>query len=221
MYIKLAYRNMKRSVGDYLVYMVTMTICATLFYAFLSITSRYYNPDIGTEYDFTSVNGGMKMAVCGITLLLLFLIRYVNNYMLNRKQKEFAVQSVMGMEQKIISWIFFAETFCMGMTAVVVGIFLGVFGSQFITGMLLSAYGKRYQLSWMLFPDTVIWTIAFFAFSLLAVGLFNIRTIRRIKIIDMLYADRQNEPHIGKNRYMHVVTALYTVMLLFMTSTGI
>ena len=221
MYIKLAYRNMKRSVGDYLVYMVTMTICATLFYAFLSITSRYYNPDIGTEYDFTSVNGGMKMAVCGITLLLLFLIRYVNNYMLNRKQKEFAVQSVMGMEQKIISWIFFTETFCMGMMAVVIGIFLGVFGSQFITGMLLSAYGKHYRLSWMLFPDTVIWTLVFFAFSLLAVGLFNIRTIRRIKIIDMLYADRQNEPHIGKSRYMHVVTALYTVMLLLMTATGI
>lgn len=221
MYIKLAYRNMKRSVRDYLVYMVTMTICATLFYAFLSITSSYYDPDIGTEYDFTSVNGGMKIAVCAITLLVLFLIRYVNNYMLNRKQKEFAVQSVMGMEQRIIAWVFFAETFCIGMISVVIGIVLGVFGSQFITGMLLSAYGKRYRLSWMLFPDTMVWTVAFFALSLIVVGFFNIRTIRKIKIIDMLYADRQNEPHIGKSRYMHVVTALYTVMLLLMTATGI
>ena len=39
MYAKLVFRNAKRSVKDYLVYIVTMTICVTLFYAFLSISS--------------------------------------------------------------------------------------------------------------------------------------------------------------------------------------
>ena len=50
MYAKLVFRNAKRSVKDYLVYIVTMTICVTLFYAFLSISSSYYSPDIGSEY---------------------------------------------------------------------------------------------------------------------------------------------------------------------------
>lgn len=102
MYAKLVFRNAKRSVKDYLVYIVTMTICVTLFYAFLSISSSYYSPDIGSEYDFTLLSDGMKIAICMITLLLLFLIRFVNHYMLRRKQKEFAVQSIMGMEQKTI-----------------------------------------------------------------------------------------------------------------------
>ena len=100
MYAKLVFRNAKRSVKDYLVYIVTMTICVTLFYAFLSISSSYYSPDIGSEYDFTLLSDGMKIAICMITLLLLFLIRFVNHYMLRRKQKEFAVQSIMGMETK-------------------------------------------------------------------------------------------------------------------------
>ncbi len=221
MYVKLVLRNAKRSVKDYLVYIVTMTICVMLFYAFLSITSKYYNPDVGTEYEFTLVSDGLKMAVCAVTLLLLFLIRYVNNYMLRRKQKEFAIQSVMGMEQKTVAWIFFAETFLMGAVSIIVGIFLGMFCSQFITGMLLSAYGQDYKLSWTLFPDTVILTICFFSLSLLAVGLFNVRTIRRIKIIDMLYADKQNDPHIKKSRYMPVISILYTVFLIFAAATGI
>ena len=55
MYAKLVFRNAKQSVKDYLVYIVTMTICVTLFYAFLSISSSYYSPDIGSEYDFTLV----------------------------------------------------------------------------------------------------------------------------------------------------------------------
>ena len=109
MYAKLVFRNAKRSVKDYLVYIVTMTICVTLFYAFLSISSSYYSPDIGSEYDFTLLSDGMKIAICMITLLLLFLIRFVNHYMLRRKQKEFAVQSIMGMEQKTIGRIFFAD----------------------------------------------------------------------------------------------------------------
>ena len=87
MYAKLVFRNAKRSVKDYLVYIVTMTICVTLFYAFLSISSSYYSPDIGSEYDFTLLSDGMKIAICMITLLLLFLIRFVNHYMLRQKHR--------------------------------------------------------------------------------------------------------------------------------------
>ena len=101
MYAKLVFRNAKQSVKDYLVYIVTMTICVTLFYAFLSISSSYYSPDIGSEYDFTLLSDGMKIAICMITLLLLFFDTVRQSlYMLRRKQKEFAVQSIMGMEQK-------------------------------------------------------------------------------------------------------------------------
>lgn len=221
MYARLIIRNVKRSLRDYLIYIVTMTICVMLFYAFLSITSKWYDPDLGTEYEFTLVSGGLKLAICAVTLLLLFLIRYVNKYMLQRKLKEFAIQSVLGMEQKTVAWLFFAETFFMGFLSVIIGIFPGAFCSQLITAMLLSAYGLEYRLSWTLFPDTALLTIGFFSLSFLAMGLFHVRTIRKTKIIDMLYAEKQNEPHIRKSRYMPVITGLYMIFLLFMTATGI
>ena len=66
MYAKLVLRNAKRSVKDYLVYIVTMTICVMLFYSFLSISSNYYQPDIGSEYNFTVLGDGMKVAICAI-----------------------------------------------------------------------------------------------------------------------------------------------------------
>ena len=37
MYARLVIRNAKRSVKQYLIYLVTMTICVTLFYSFFSI----------------------------------------------------------------------------------------------------------------------------------------------------------------------------------------
>ena len=221
MYAKLVLRNARRSIKDYLVYIVTMTICVTLFYSFLSISSNYYKPDIGSEYDFTVLSDGMKIAICVITLLLLFLIRFVNNYMLRCKQREFAVQAIMGMEQKTISRLFFAETFVMGMISIVIGIFLGVFCSQFITAMLLTSYGKSYELSWTLFPDTVLLTISFFVLSFLVVGLFNTRTIRKTKIIDMLTADRKNDPSLKKSRWIVIVAILFELFTVWMCVTGV
>lgn len=221
MYAKLLFRNAKRSVKDYLVYIVTMVICVTLFYSFLSISSSYYRPDIGSEYDVTVLSDGMKVAICIITLLLLFLIRFVNNYMLRHKQKEFAIQSVMGMEQKTVGRLFFTETFIMGILSIAVGIFFGVFCSQFITAMLLTAYGKSYELSWTLFPDTVLLTTGFFVLSFLFVGIFNTRAIRKTKIIDMLAAEKENDPELQKNRWILVVILLYEVITLWMFLTGI
>lgn len=221
MYAKLVFRNAKRSVKDYLVYIVTMTICVTLFYAFLSISSNYYNPDIGSEYDFTLLSDGMKAAICMVTLLLLFLIRFVNHYMLRRKQKEFAVQSIMGMEQKTSGKIFFAETLIMGIISILTEIFFGVFCSQFITAMLLTAYGKPYEISWTLFPDTVLLTVAFFVLSFFVVGIFNTHTIEKAKIINMLSAEKENDPELKKSHWISAVVILFELVTVWAFATGI
>lgn len=221
MYAKLVLRNAKRSVKDYLIYIVTMTICVMLFYSFLSISSSYYQPDIGSEYDFTMLSDGMKVAICAVTLVLLFLIRFVNNYMLRRRQKEFAIQSVMGMEQRTIGRLFFAETFVMGMISIVIGIFLGVFCSQFITAMLLTSYGKSYELSWTLFPDTVLLTVCFFIISFIVAGMFNTRTIQKTKIIDMLAADRKNDAELKRSRWIVVAAVLFELFTIWMAVTGV
>lgn len=221
MYAKLIFNNAKRSVKDYLIYIITMTICVTLFYSFLSISSSYYKPDIGSTYDFKLLSDGMKAAICGITLCLLFLIRFVNNYMLRRRQKEFAVQSIMGMEPKTIGRLFFAETFIIGIISIVIGIFLGVLCSQFITAMLLTSYGASYELSWTLFPDTVLLTIVFFVLCFLVVGIFNTTTIQKTKIIDMLSADKRNEPELKKSRWILVVAILFEIFVVWMLVVGI
>ena len=51
MYAKLALENVKKSTKDYLIYIVTLTACISMFYAFLSISSNYYDPNIGAEFN--------------------------------------------------------------------------------------------------------------------------------------------------------------------------
>lgn len=221
MYARLIFKNVKRSVKDYLIYLVTMTVCVTLFYAFLSISSNDYDPPIGAEYDFTMLSDGMKLAVCAVALLLLFLIRFVSRYMLKSRSKEFAVQAVLGMEQRTIAGMFFAETFFMGMIALVFGIVLGAFGSQFITAMVMDSYGQEYELVWTLFPDTVLWTVGFFALSFGVVGFTSAHTLQKSKTIELFSAEKRNEADVRTGRFMPVIIGMYAVIMIWALISGI
>lgn len=220
MYVKLILRNAKRSAKDYLIYIVTLTICVMLFYGFLSISSKYYHPSLGMEYDITVLGNGMKYAICAITLLLFFLIAYVNSFMIRRKQKEFAIQTMMGMEQRTTAWLFFAETLCMGLLSIIAGTILGMIASQFVTAMLLDSYGEQYHFLWTFFPDTILLTISVFFIMFFLIGLQNVHKIRKIKIIDMLNAQKQGDGDFKKSHFMPTVAAVFGITHLFMIRTG-
>ena len=220
MYAKLIFKNAKRSVKDYLIYIVTMTLCVTLFYAFLSISSTHYHPTIGAEYNISLLAGGMKLAICGISLLLLFLIHYVNRFMLRKKQSEFAVEATLGMEQKTIGLLFFGETFFLLIFSVSVGILLGMIVSQVITAMLLASFGEPYAFSWSFFPDTVLLTVGFFVICQILVGVGNVRILNKSRIIELMTANRQNEKPLHKSRWMPMICIIYGIMLLWMLEVG-
>ena len=221
MYAKLVFKNAKRSVKDYLIYMVTMTLCVTLFYAFLSISSSHYHPTIGAEYNISLLAGGMKLAICGISLLLLFLIHYVNRFMLRKKQKEFAVEATLGMEQRTIGLLFFWETFFLLILSVAVGILLGMIVSQVITAMLLASFGEPYTFSWSFFPDTVLLTAGFFLFCQILVGIGNVRILNKSRIIELMTANQQNEKPLHKSRWMPMICIFYGILLLWMLEVGV
>ena len=75
MYAKLALENVKKSTKDYLIYIVTLTACISMFYAFLSISSNYYDPNIGAEFNLDILGDGIKYAILLITVLLMFLMQ--------------------------------------------------------------------------------------------------------------------------------------------------
>ena len=220
MYAKLIFKNAKRSGKDYLIYIVTMTLCVTLFYAFLSISSTHYHPTIGAEYNISLLAGGMKLAICGISLLLLFLIHYVNRFMLRKKQSEFAVEATLGMEQKTIGLLFFGETFFLLIFSVSVGILLGMIVSQVITAMLLASFGEPYAFSWSFFPDTVLLTVGFFVVCQILVGVGNVRILNKSRIIELMTANRQNEKPLHKSRWMPMICIIYGIMGMFCCATS-
>ena len=123
MYVKLAINNAKKSIKDYLIYFITITMCVSLFYAFTSLSSSSYELITEDSYNFEQLKKMLKYSTYVITALLAILVAYVSKYMIRRRQKEFATYILLGAEQKSIALMFFVEMLIVGILSVVCGIF--------------------------------------------------------------------------------------------------
>lgn len=215
MYKKIMYKNIKKNWKDYLIYVITLTLCVAIYYAFLSICSRYYHPNIGVEYSISWLAKPLIGGITVVTLTILFLIKYVNQYMFRKKQKEFGVMNIIGVEKKQIAKIFFYETLSMGIIALVIGVLLGTILSQLINILLMQLYNQKYKFFISLFPDTVLITLIFFLVIFFVIGFMNNRIINKYKIIDMLQADKKTEIRKNNNIFTAVLYVLYVLVDLY------
>lgn len=194
MYAKLFRNNIKKALEDYVVYFFTLVISSTLFFAFLSLTSRYNDILAGDgNYSLALFQNTIRYAVLAVSIIFVALVRYISTYMLKQRSHEFSVYMILGMEQRTIAGQFFGETFVFGIAAVFTGCIFGTVLSGMMTAFVLRTIGGIGTFRLGFYPDTVLVTLLFFGMAFLCIGAWNIRKIYKIKLIDLLSEKKANE----------------------------
>ena len=126
--LKLALRNIRRSVRDYAVYFITLLFGVAVFYAFNSIGSQQILFDMETSasrsvFDSTTYILGMFSVV--VACVLGFLILYANQFLIRRRKREFGTYLVLGMTPGHVSRIVLYETVLVGLLSLAVGLICG------------------------------------------------------------------------------------------------
>lgn len=193
MYAKLAISNARKSIRDYLIYFITIILCVSLFYAFMSLSSSSYELITEESYNFDMLKIALEYSTYVITALLVILIGYVNRYMMKRRQKEFSIYILLGTEQKSVALMFFIETLIIGIISIILGILLGTLFSQVVTALVLLSAKQEIIFSFKLYMDTVVITFVFFLSMFCIIGLYNSRTLKKLKLINMINAEKKSE----------------------------
>lgn len=209
MYAKLALSNARKSIRDYVIYFVTLIICVSMFYAFLSLSSSKYELITEDTYNFEYLKIMLKYTTYIITGLLILLIGYVNKYMIKRRKREFATYILLGIPQRNVAYMFFIEALVIGMISIVFGIFLGTLFSQLVTALILMTANQEIVFSFKLYLDTVAITLLFFISMFCIIGLINVKTLSKTKLINMLNDEKKTEFQFkrGKRVYISVFIA--------------
>lgn len=116
MLFKLSIRNMKKSFKDYAIYFLTLVLGVAIFYMFNSIDSQQAMLEVSQS---TREIIKLMISLLGyvsvfVAVVLGLLIVYANNFLINRRKKEFGIYMTLGMGKKQISKIILMETILVG-----------------------------------------------------------------------------------------------------------
>lgn len=188
MYLKLAIRNAKRSVMDYLLYITSMIILLTI----MQISNCI------------AVMGKMQAGLHTtslpvlITIILVVLVEYMNRFMLKQRAKEFSNYLLLGMEKRKLSKMFLMEFLTIGMVCFSISALLG-----FVVDTIFSSAVFPQKIKW----DVGLWgkslwqTFCYFCVVESVSGFRVKHRVDCLQIRELMYEKQRNQIIKNKNNY--------------------
>ncbi len=191
MYLKLAIRNARRSLGDYLLYIANMIIMLSIMEVsnYIAIMGK--------------VQAGFQTASLPllITLIMIVLVIYINQFMLKQRAKEFANYLLLGMEKNKLTGMFLCEFFIIGFACFIIsaGIGLGIcafWGSTII-----------------IFVQSLLQTFFYFCMVEVLSAFCIKRNIDQLQIRELMEDKKRNQTLGNYNQY-RIWGIAFTIILL-------
>lgn len=208
---------MKKSIKDSAIYFLTLVLGVAIFYMFNSIDSQQAMLQVSQSQRqiirlMIEMLGYISVFVA---VILGLLIVYANNFLINRRKKEFGIYMTLGMGKRQISKIIVLETIFVGIISLAIGLVVGIFASQFMSILVAKMFEADMSGFHFVFSkDACIKTCICFAVMYIAVIFLNTITISRYKLIHLLNATKKNEKIKMKNPILSVLVFLVASGLL-------
>ena len=215
---KLAFRNTKRSMKDYLIYLITVTTSFSLIFAFNLVASSDEIVKLCSSMD------AFKNSLFAVNILIIFvicfLINYTTKFMFEKRSKELGTYMLLGIKKKEIAHLVVIENILLGILAFVLAIPIGFLFSQFVSLVIVNLLG---------IPKTLFISLNFVSIGLLIIYFLTIyvlvllnllRRISKMTIRDFLYFDKQNEKKMfrdsKKRNFIFVLSIILGAISLFL-----
>ncbi len=206
--IKLAFKNVGKSIRDYAIYFLTLALGVCIFYVFNSMDSQALLAGLSMAQ-----GGVLKMLVTAIdatsifvSAILAFLIVYANKFLMRRRKKELGVYLILGMPKGKVSFILAMETLVIGLFALAMGLIAGILLSQGLSVLVASMFQVKLELFRFVFSTAALLkTLLYFGAIFLIVMLLNVVHVSRCKLVTLLNAERTNEKAYSGKLWLSVI----------------
>lgn len=215
---KLAVRNTKRNLKDYLVYLVTITISFSLILAFNLIASSDEVVELSSgmasfKRILTFVNVVIVFVVC-------FLINYTTRFMFEKRSKELGTYMLLGIKKRKVASLLVLENVLLGLLAFILSIPLGFLFSQFVSLVIVKLIGISEVIFISLNLVSIGLLVVYFLAIYVLVLLNLLRRIRKMTVHDFLYFDKQNEKKMfrssNKRNIIFAISIILGIVSLFL-----
>lgn len=217
MYFKLALKNVKKSFKDYAVYFFTLIVGVYIFYMFNSIESQTLMLELtNTKHEMLeTMSQVLSIISVFVAFILAFLIIYASGFLMKRRKKEFGIYMLLGMKKRKISRIILAETLLVGIISLIVGLVVGIELSQLMSVVVANMFeANMTNFAFTFSSSALIKTCIYFAIIYLIIMIFNVISVNRCKLIDLINSKKKSEQVKLKNMTLCVIIFLIAVAML-------
>ena len=182
MYLKLALRNAKRSMLDYLLYISSMVMLTSIIFLSNCIA------------DWGDMLAGFQTMALPILIVIIMavLVNYINHFIIRQRAKEFATYMLLGMEKDRLSLVFLCELFVIGLVCFLLGAALGTGFFTICCHTLLQETENHSILRIIL--KSVLQTFVYFCCAEVLSIFFMKHKIYKLQIVQLMQEKQRNQP---------------------------
>lgn len=194
MFFRMAVRNVKRQVGNYLIYFMTVAFTVALLFAVDNVifgeqVAGYMASSKETAQDFKY---GLGIGVAFICMIVAFVLGYATLFMLKLRKREFGTYLTMGMTRRNVLSLFILETMVICMLALGLGIVLGLFIYQGLMAVIMHLMEMEFAFS-AYSPRGLVFTVVLVVWVFLLASVTSAFYLRRVRIYDLIHAEKKVE----------------------------
>lgn len=193
----LAFRNIKRNFSKYIMYFFSLSFSVFTAYSFLALMENEY-VSMAFTYDRRYRAMLMTFGIIIMVFVMFFLISSNNSFIKARK-KEISTYALLGMTNWKIGKLLFVETMMAGLSALVIGIGVGIFFSKLIAMILLDISLASFtgNIAFTINLKAIYRTAILFVSIFCGMGLSGLVVINRFELVDLFKANKVSE---GKSK---------------------
>lgn len=188
MLFKLATRNLKRQIGNYLIYFITVSFTVALMFAFCNII---YNEEFQM---YARVMIELRSTLRGIvifaSLFVAFILGYATSFMLKLRKREFGTYLTLGMTRKNILTIFILETVSICIVALALGVITGLFLYQGLMVMITRLLNIEIAFASYSLQGSILTVVLVCGMFLLS-SFISAVYLKRVSIYDLIHGDKK------------------------------
>lgn len=206
MFAKLALRNVRRQIGSYLIYFVTVALSIALMFA---VNNLSYSDRIRTlAGDSSDVRAMFTMVTVLSCLVTSLVLSYATGFMLKLRRKEFGMYLTLGMTRRNIQTLFACETGILSFLAMLAGMGAGLVIFQLLVALFSSLMELPFAVS-AYSAQGILLTLAVSLGMFLLSTLVSLRYLKKASMAELLKAEavERSEKHPALWRALSIVTA--------------
>ncbi|MBU8851867.1 bacitracin ABC transporter permease [Priestia megaterium] len=211
---QLVFRNFKKNVKNYYLYVFALVFSAALYFAFVTLQ---YDPALDATKGSIKGGAGIRAASVLLVAIVSIFLLYANTIFIKRRSKEIGLFQLIGMTKTKIFRILTVENFMLYFASLIVGILIGFSFSKAVIMILFKITDTKGIAKLHFSEEALIQTLIVFGVIYLLIMTMNYLFIKRQTILALFRVTSSTE---GKTKKISMLEIIIGILGIIFIASG-